>query len=657
MKQFRLFLFFTFFIALLTFSSSAQPYDPSKINKKAVALYNQALERANDGNLTNAAGLLLKAIETDKNYVDAYLSLAAVYGKLKSYKSSTENYEKAFAIDSNYTLDYKLAYSIQLAGSGEFEKALLAVNELLTKKPPKNPTSLESAQKRKRSYEFAIEYSKNNPDKNYVFAPQNLGSGVNSAEPEYFPSLSIDGKELVFTRRLNHFNEDFFSSTITKDGWDNAQPLKGNINTPQNEAAQNISQDRQWLVFTANNRPDSYGGFDLYISYLTPQGWSEATNLGGIKNSDQWDAQPCLSPDKKDLYFASRRFGGFGGTDIYVSHLLTESSGKPNGRWGEPENLGAGINTSGDDQCPFIHADNQTLYFTSNGWPGYGGNDLFYVRKARLNDKVGQGYGSTWSKPMNLGYPINTIDDEGTLFIAADGKTAYYASDRSDSRGSHDIYTFELPENVRAGKTLWVKGIVTDKKTGKGLSSSVELTDLASKQSISKVQTNESGNYFMTLPVGKDYAFNVNQKGYLFYSDNFLMADRSPDSVYEKNIALQPIEANASIVLKNIFFDVNKFELKPQSQVELDKLVQLLNENPSLKIEISGHTDNAGKPADNLLLSNNRAKAVVSYLVSKNIGSQRLTAKGYGETKPVADNKTEDGRAINRRTEMKVVSQ
>lgn len=631
------------FICLLSFANclSAQ-YDPGKINKKAVALYKQAMERANDGSLTNAAGLLQQAIETDKNYVDAYLTLAAVYGKLKSYKSSTANYEKAFAIDTNYTLDYKLAYSIQLAGAGEFEKALGAINELLAKKPPKNPTSFESAQKRKRSYEFAIEYAKNNPDKNYVFAPQNLGSGVNTGEPEYLPSLTIDGKELVFTRRLNHFNEDFFSSTKTKDGWDNAQPLKGNINTRDNEAAQNISQDGQWLVFTANNRPDSYGGFDLYISYLTPQGWSEATNLGGVVNSDQWDAQPCLSPDKKDLYFASRRFGGFGGSDIYVSHL------KPNGRWGEPENLGGAINTPGDDQCPFIHADNQTLYFTSNGWQGYGGNDLFYVRK---------GYGGTWSKPMNLGYPINTIDDEGTLFIAADGKTAYYASDRSDSRGSHDIYTFELPENVRAGKTLWVKGMVSDKKTGKGLSSSVELTDLASKQTISKIQTDESGNYFMTLPVGKDYAFNVNQKGYLFYSDNFLMANRSPDSLYEKNIALQPIEANASIVLKNIFFDVNKFELKPQSQVELDQLIQLLNENPSLKIEISGHTDNIGKPADNLLLSNNRAKAVVSYLVSKNIAPQRLTSKGYGETKPVADNKTEDGRAINRRTEMKVVSQ
>jgi outer membrane protein OmpA-like peptidoglycan-associated protein/type II secretory pathway pseudopilin PulG len=512
---------------------------------------------------------------------------------------------------------------------------------LLGKNPPQTSATYKAAIFRKRSYEFAIEFAKKNTVKNYVFAPQNLGPSINTAEPEYFPSLSIDGKEFIFTRRLNNYNEDFFSTLKTGAGWQKSQPLKGDINTPQNEAGQNISQDGQWLVFTANSRQQGFGNFDIYISYLTAAGWSEAQNLGGKVNSDQWDSQPCLSPDKRDLYFASRRFGGLGGSDIYVCHMQT------NGRWSEPENLGAEINTTGDDQCPFIHADNQTLYFTSNGLQGYGGNDLFYARK---------GPGGAWSKPMNLGYPINTINDEGTLFIAADGITAYYASDRSDSKGSHDIYSFELPSNIRPYKTLWVKGKVLDKKTNKGIPASVELIELSTKQVISKVQTDETGNYFITLPVGKDYAFNVNRKGYLFYSDNFLMSNRSPDSTYQKDIALQPIETNASVVLNNIFFDVNKFEIKQNSQVELDKLIQLLTENPNLKIEISGHTDNVGKAADNLLLSNNRAKAVVKYLVGKNIAPQRLAAKGYGATKPVADNKTETGKALNRRTEMKVVS-
>jgi outer membrane protein OmpA-like peptidoglycan-associated protein len=321
---------------------------------------------------------------------------------------------------------------------------------------------------------------------------------------------------------------------------------------------------------------------------------------------------------------------------------------RENGKWGEPENLGPGINTTGDEQCPFIHADNQTLYFTSNYWPGYGDDDLFYVRKGPAGD---------WSKPINLGYPINTINREGTLFIDASGKTAYYTSDRSDSKGGLDIYSFELREDLRPYKTLWIKGQVFDKNTTKGLPSAVELIDLATKQTISKVQTDEQGNYLITLPVGKDYVFNVNRKGYLFYSDNFFLSQHSKDSVYQKNIPLQPLEINATVVLKNIFFDVNKYDLKPESQIELDKIVQLLNDNPTLKIQISGYTDNAGKPADNITLSLNRAKTVVSYLINKRIAPQRLSYKGFGETQPVAGNNTEDGRAKNRRTEMKVLTQ
>jgi len=294
-----------------------------------------------------------------------------------------------------------------------------------------------------------------------------------------------------------------------------------------------------------------------------------------------------------------------------------------------------------------MHADNQTLYFTSDFWPGYGDQDLFYSRK---------GPKDSWSNPVNLGYPINTIDHEGTLFIEADGKTAYYASNRIDSRGGLDIYSFELREDIRPFKTLWVKGKVFDKKTTKGLPSAVELTDMASGQTISRVLTDETGNYLITLPVGKDYVFNVNRKGYLFYSGNFMLTNNAPDSTYQRDIPLQPIEANASIVLNNLFFDVNKFDLKPESMVELDKIVQFLNDNPTVKILISGHTDNQGKPADNLSLSDKRAKTVVAYLINHRIKPDRLTYKGYGETKPVADNKTEASRAKNRRTEMKITS-
>lgn len=637
MKNLR--ILFTLFVFSLFANGLHAQYDQSKINKKAVEAYNKGLESAQNGSYKTAIQFLQEAIQKDAKYIDAYLSLAGVYGQLKDHPQSIAAYEKAFSIDSNYTSDYRLPYSINLAGMGNFEKAHNTVTALLSRQNI-SPNTRKAAEYRQKTYQFALDFAKNNPT-NYVFKPENLGDGINSPESEYFPSLPIDGKDLVFTRRLNNYNEDFFvSGREGSNNWSQARRLNGSINTPQNEGAQIISQDGQWLVFTGCNREGGFGSCDIYISYLTPQGWSEAINLGNKVNSDQWESQPCLSPDKRDLYFTSKRPGGFGGSDLYVTHL------QANGRWSEPENMGPEINTTGDEACPFIHADNQTLFFTSNGLPGYGQEDLYFIRK----DAKGK-----WSKPQNLGYPINTIHSEGTLFVAADGKTAYYASDRSDSKGGLDIYSFELREDVRPFKTLWVKGKVFDQKTTKGLPSAVELVDISTKQPVSKVQTDESGNYLITLPVGKDYAFSVNRKGYLFYSDNFFLSGKTPDSTYEKNIPLQPIEVNASVVLKNIFFDVNKYDIKEASGIELDKVVQLLNDNPTVKIQISGHTDNVGSAADNLKLSENRAKAVVAYFVSKGIDAKRLSSKGFGATQPISDNNSEEGRAQNRRTELKVI--
>ena len=626
----------------LALAVQSQTYNPSKVSKKAQEFYAQAMNRIDDGNWVSAIGLLQKANEADADFADARLTLGTIYSRLKNYKSSAENFEKAFAIDSVYSFDFRVQYATQLAGMGQFEKALHIVNDVLAKKPPKNSGSLTNAMNRQKSFQFAVSFEKNHPVNNYTFKPINLGKEINSSHPEYLPILSIDGSELIFTRRLTGTNEDFFVSKKDSSGWRMAKPADGNINTPQSEAAQTLSADGEWMIYAASGREDSYGNYDLYMAQKTNEEWEDVYHFGLGINTDQWEAQPSLSPDRKDLYFASRRPGGFGGIDIYVSHL------KPNGYYSQPENMGSGINTSGDDQCPFIHADNQTLYFTSNGWLGYGDDDLFVVRKQPNGE---------WGKPENLGYPINTIEKEGTMCIAADGKTAYYAADRNDSYGGLDIYSFELREDVRPVKTLWVKGKITDKNTGKPVVSTLELNNLASHQTISHIQTDDAGNYFMTLPVGKDYAFNVNSKGYLFYSDNFLMANKSPDSTYIKNILLEPIASNASVVLKNIFFEVNKYELNPESQTELDNLVRLLNENPTMEIEISGHTDNVGKPSDNMILSNNRAKAVVNFLISKKINPARLVAKGFGETKPLADNKTEAGRLQNRRTEMRVISQ
>ena len=615
-------------------------YFPEKVSKKPMALYRQGLEKGNDGNFKEGIQLLQNAVKLDPKFMDAYLSIAGMYGELKNYQASIDNYIKAKEIDPAYFRDYNLPFAINLAGKGEFEKAIAAIDEFINI-PSLNEKSRLAAEYRKKSFQFAVDYSKQKPLGDYKFEPKNLGESVNSTVSEYFPTLTIDGKELVFTRRVGNTNEDFYSASRSDTSWIAAHALAGNINSPSNEGAQNISQDGQWLIFTGCNFPEGLGSCDLYISYLTNDGWSTPENLGNKVNTESWETAPSLSPDKRDLYFTSNRPGGLGGSDIYISRRL------PNGTWSEPENAGPEINTPGDESCPFIHADNQTLYFTSSGHLGYGGEDLFIVHK---------GPKGTWSKAINLGYPINTIENEGSLTIAADGKTAYYASDRSDSRGGLDLYTFEMRDDIRPARTLWIRGKVFDKKTSKGLPSSVELTDLASQEVISSIQTDGSGRYLITLPVGKDYAFNVNRKGYLFFSDNFSLNEKSPDSTYNVDIPLQPIEANATIVLRNIFFDVNKFAIKPESYSELDKIVMLLKDNPTLTIQIHGHTDNVGKASDNLNLSNDRAESVVKYLVSKGITATRLSSKGFGATVPVASNNTEAGRAQNRRTELTVIS-
>jgi outer membrane protein OmpA-like peptidoglycan-associated protein/tetratricopeptide (TPR) repeat protein len=631
----------TTFIALLVFTIQLYAqYDATKMNRKAVQLYNKALGEAEHGNFPLSIQTLKGAITVEPKYAEALLSIAGMYGELKNYDSAIYYYDKAKAVDFNFYRDYELPHSINLAGKGKFEEALKMAGDFLTINNL-NATSQKAGEYRRKSYDFAVEYAKTHPAADYKFSPQNMGDSINTKMLEYYPTLTIDGSEIIFTRRINN-NEDFYGAHATKDKWANAKLLGGNINSNLNEGAQNISQDGQWLIFTGCNFPDGLGSCDLYISYMTADGWSLPENLGSKINTEFWESAPSLSPDKRDLYFASSRPDGFGGSDIFVSHRL------PNGRWTEPENLGAEINTAGNESCPFIHADNQTLYFTSNGHPGYGDDDLFIARK---------GPKGKWSIPQNLGYPINTIEKEGSLVITADGKTAYYASDRSDTKGGLDLYTFELRNDVRPVKTLWIKGKVFDKKTTKGLPSAVELTDLTTKETISKIQTDETGNYLITLPIGRDYAFNVNRKGYLFFSDNFSLSKKQPDSTYHIDIALQPLEANASIVLKNIFFDTNSKELKSASQVELDKVVQLMKDNPTLTIQITGHTDNVGKAADNLKLSDNRAQSVVSYITGKGISAARLSFKGFGATQPVADNNTEDGRAKNRRTELKVVSE
>ncbi len=485
------------------------------------------------------------------------------------------------------------------------------------------------------------------------FTPERLMGGVNTTEhQEYFPSLSIDGKRLIFTRNLYGNNEDFYESTELEDGsWSPAVPLEG-VNTDLNEAAQTITADGRLLVFTACDRPDGLGGCDLYYSEQRDGRWTAARNLGAPVNSRFRETQPSLSSDGKLLFFASKREGGFGGHDLYVSGRTAQGS------WSAPVNLGPTVNTPKDDVFPFWAADGKTLFFTSTGHPGLGGADLF---RTTLED-------NQWSAPANLGYPINTPQEETNLFITLDGRTAYYsAGERGGMAGEAvdvDIYRFELPEAIRPTPATYIEANVTDALTGAPLRATVRLQG-ASGEPTSR-GTDDRGRFLTVLPAGVDYSFTVEQPGYLFYSDRFRLGEGfAPDKPYLLTIELQPVgedlsgftgaEADGAIVLKNVFFETGRAELLESSTNELDRLAGLLTDQPTLRVEIAGHTDDVGGEAANQLLSEQRALSVRNYLLERGIGAERVTTVGYGESRPVMDNDSEAGRAGNRRTTFRLL--
>jgi len=623
--------------------TQAQWYKPEDVPKKIAVKYGTALnEMLQQKKDTNAIQLLLECIEAAPRFVDAWLSLAGIYAEKKDYQASVTHYQKAFELDSVYCRPFLLPYAISLAGTGNFKEAL-AQTEKIFLLPAVSERLKKAAEYRKACFAFAVGFEEENKSQDtYLFLPKNLGDSINTQASEYFPSLTIDGNTLVFTRRDRNSDENFYISENYEDSWSKAKQLPGDLNTSENEGAQNIAQDGSMLVFAGCNMEEGEGSCDIYLSYRNKNGeWGRRINAGTNINTDLWESQPCLSPDKKAIYFAARDPSGFGGSDLFVSYQ------QPNGRWSKPFNLGAQINTRGDESSPFLHADHQTLYFTSNGHTGYGGTDLYMVR--RMPD-------GSWGKPENLGYPINTIDDESSLVIASNGTTAYYASERSDSRGGLDLYTFELPKAVRPFTTRWVQGRVYDATTGKGLTAAVLLTSTETKFQLNNVQTDEEGNYLITLPIQKAYILNVKRKGYLFYSSAFNLSEKKSDSTYIIDIPLTPIAPNAKMVLNNILFGTGSYTLQSVSTIELEKLVTLLKEHPGVMIEIGGHTDNIGKAQDNQLLSENRAKAVMNYLLYRGIAPMQMKTKGYGATLPIAENDSEAGRAQNRRTEIKVLS-
>ncbi len=493
---------------------------------------------------------------------------------------------------------------------------------------------------------FALK-AKENP---VPFEPENMGAAINSEYSEYWPSLSVDEQKLMFTVMLPldskegtlplRMQEDFFFSNRIDKQWESRKNAGNPLNTLDNEGAHTMTADGRNLYFTACNRRDGKGMCDLYHSTWKDGNWSTPTNLGSPVNSRYSEKHPSISADGRRLYFSSTRPGGLGSYDIWMAVKLGES-------WSEPVNLGDSVNTSGLEQSPFIHPDQQSLYFSSTGWPGMGQGDLFLTKHL----SSGQ-----WSRSINLGYPINTHNDEMGLTVNARGNRAYFASDRGEGTDT-DLFTFELPMEIRPVQVSYMKGRVFDSRNMKGLEAVMQLIDLDTEEAVMELQSQDgNGDYLISLPTDRDYALNVSLDGYLFYSDHFTFSGiHSAIDPLRRDIPMERIIAGSTVVLHNVFFETESHALQNESLAELNKVYAFLERNPSIQAEISGHTDNTGSPQHNMELSEQRAKAVVDFLLSKGIGRDRLLSVGYGEEVPVAKNDTEEGRSLNRRTELKIV--
>ncbi|NQX38623.1 PD40 domain-containing protein [Pedobacter steynii] len=597
-----------------------------------MADFDKAQVYLNNNNYEEAIAALKDAATADPNFQNAIIQLAELNRRLKSFEEAKQYYNKALGLGagSDVRIYYGLAES-QL-NTGDYNNALKNISLFIDKYTGGDKAFLAKAKKYKMDCEFSIQALKT-PQK---YEPVNLGPQINSAHRDYFPAITADNETLIFSRNIAG-NEDFFISKKRNKEWSSPVSLSSNINTSQfNEGAQSISPDGQYLFFTGCNRPNGLGRCDLYVSHKEGNNWGQPFNLGAPVNSMYWESQPAISPDGNTLYFVSNRPGGIGGYDIWKTQLNEE------GEWSAPVNLGPEINTPYDENTPFLHADGKTLYFSSDGWPGMGNKDIFMSRL----DPTGH-----WSNPLNMGYPINSFSEESGLIVSPDGTEAFFSSNLKDGYGDMDIYQFKLPEDKKPMAITYVKGIVRDKETRKFLEAKVQVVNLSNKKTAYNDYTSkENGDFLAVMPIGADYAFNVSADGYLFYSENYQLTTANGNKPFLLEIDLERLKVGTDMILKNIFFNTNEYTLLPSSVTELATLKDLLKNNLNIHIEVQGHTDNVGNDLQNEKLSVNRAKAVYDHLIESKIDPDRLTYKGYGETKPIAGNETEEKRKKNRRT-------
>jgi outer membrane protein OmpA-like peptidoglycan-associated protein/Tol biopolymer transport system component len=576
-------------------------------------------------------------------------------------------YKKAIQINPNHSPTgntYFFLSNLQFA-TGDYASCIKTAQEFLLFKSA-NPANISIARKLIESSNFAIQ-AISHPSN---FKPQNMGPAINTKDPEYFPTITVDGKTILFTRLVEDNRvqgpykkqEDFYISHLVNNAWVKAEPMPTHINTVNNEGAPTIAADGRSLIFVAC--PDASGSdygegrqgkgsCDLFITKKLGNRWGTVSNLAGSINSNLWETQPSLSADGKTIYFirSIRGQNGQKNSDIYTATL------NENGTWGQPVRLPNNVNTTSEEESVLIHPDGKTLYFASRGHIGMGGFDLYMTR---LQEN------GTWSDPINLGYPINTKDDENSLMVSPDGEIGFFASNREGGFGDLDIYYFDMPPSLKPIKTLYFEGLVSDAITKKPIPGKFQLIDLKTGKEVIRSEADAvNGEFTVSLPVGKEYAVNVSYPGYNFFSQNFNMEVKENQEAVHLDINLVPIGSDLPVVLANVFFDLNKSNLRPESFIELNKLRDLLIKNPTLTIEIGGHTDTRGDANENQQLSEGRANAVKNYLIEQGIEASRLSAKGYGESQPkISDDEIaalkstmaqEKAHQQNRRTEYKFV--
>ncbi|MBL6447873.1 OmpA family protein [Fulvivirga sp. 29W222] len=610
-------------------------------SKKAAEYYYQADNYRVRGQYTMAIQLLEQAINKDDKFHEAYFRLGIIFkakGELDSAERLLLNADElsgksgagqAFELGDLYLL------------KADYQKAIEYIDRYLST-GPRNSRRLADANKIKKNAQFALD----NIEFASEFNPRPLSDTVNAFPMQYFPIVTVDQKAIIFTRRLgttmNH-DEDLVISRRNSEGqWGPPESLSDNINSEWNEGTCTLSADGRVLIFTSCYGRRGYGSCDLYISKKTGDEWSTPVNLGGKVNSSAWESQPSLSSDGRILYFISNRGGGIGGRDIWVSYLDEKD------QWSSPTNLGSSINTPNDEVSPFIHPNNVTLYFASNGLTGFGGFDIFYTERK----------GTNWSEPKNIGYPINTSADQVSLFITSDGEKGYYSHEvTDDSSQKGKLYEFTVPGNAKVKyRTSYVSGHVFDAKTKQPIKAGIELYDLKNESREGFVYSDSvTGEYLMVLTEGSDYALYVNKSGYLFESLSFGYEMNEDLKPVVLNIYLNPISEGAKAVLNNIFFDVDSYALKDKSRTELNKLISFLKANTDTHVEIGGHTDNTGSVEYNLDLSLKRAKSVYEFLIERGVSKSRLSYKGYGQSAPAFSNDSDLHRQMNRRIEFQVI--